>query len=103
MKRSHPRRLLLLVISISCIAAAATRPAASTTNAMFQDAFKSKLGAGWSWVREDAKGWRIDDDGLHIRAMPGTLWKETNNARNVLLRPAPTDAAEFALEVSVTN
>jgi regulation of enolase protein 1 (concanavalin A-like superfamily) len=69
---------------------------------MFEDPFKSKLSNGWSWVREDPKAWRIDDDGLHVRALPGTLWLAANSAKNVLLRAVP-DANGFTLEATVAN
>jgi regulation of enolase protein 1 (concanavalin A-like superfamily) len=68
---------------------------------VFQDDFRGRLGEGWRWVREDAKGWRISEQGLEIRLQPGNMWGGANNAKNVLVHPAP-DPAKGDLEVSVT-
>ena len=68
---------------------------------VFKDDFKGKLGEAWSWVREDAKGWRVTGEGLEIRIQPGNMWGGANNARNVLIHPAP-DPAKQPVEVSVT-
>jgi len=68
---------------------------------LFQDAFAGKLGDGWTWVREEKSAWRVLNKGLEVRVLPGNLWGRTNNARNVLVRPAP-DTAQGAVEVSVS-
>ena len=52
---------------------------------LFQDDFKGKLGAGWSWLREDPKAWRATEHGLEVRVQPGNMWGPANNAKNVLL------------------
>jgi regulation of enolase protein 1 (concanavalin A-like superfamily) len=68
---------------------------------VFKDDFKGKLADGWSWVREDSQGWRVTERGLEIRAQPGNMWGPANNAKNVLVRPAP-DTAKAAIAVAVT-
>jgi regulation of enolase protein 1 (concanavalin A-like superfamily) len=65
----------------------------------FQDDFKGSLKPGWSWRREHREGWRITDHGLEIRLEPGNMWGPANNAKNVLVRPAP-DPAQGKIEVS---
>lgn len=77
--------------------ATATCPAEETP---FQDDFTGKLAEGWSWVREHREGWRVTDRGLEVRVEPGNMWGPANNARNVLVRPAP-EAAKDEIEVSV--
>lgn len=67
---------------------------------IFRDDFRSSLAEGWRWVREDPEGWRVKGGALEIRAQPGNMWGEANNARNVLVRAAP-DTSEGAVEVSV--
>lgn len=67
---------------------------------LFQDDFKGRLGPGWSWVREHPGAWRVTDRGLEVRIEPGNMWGPQNNARNLLVRPAP-DAADSEIEVSV--
>src|SRR5438105_11579747 len=68
---------------------------------LFQDDFTGTLAGGWSWVREDPKGWRVTEHGLEVRLQPGNMWGPANNAKNVLIRAAP-DPAKGELEISVT-
>lgn len=71
---------------------------------LFQDDFNGKLGAGWSWVREDREGWRVSERGLEVRVQPGNLWGKANDAKNVLVRPAPdTTPGELDITVTVEN
>ena len=71
---------------------------------LFQDDFAAKLGDGWTWVREEKSAWRVTDEGLEIRVLPGNLWGRANDAWNVLLRPAPDTAqGEVEVSVAVTN
>ena len=67
---------------------------------VFQDDFKGKLGEGWSWVREHREAWRITERGLEVRIEPGNMWGPQNDAKNVLVRPAP-DPAKGEVEISV--
>jgi regulation of enolase protein 1 (concanavalin A-like superfamily) len=67
---------------------------------LFQDDFKGKLGEGWSWVREHREAWRVTEHGLEVRIEPGNMWGAQNDARNLLVRPAP-DATKGEIEVSV--
>ncbi|MEA2708464.1 MAG: hypothetical protein QOF78_1065 [Phycisphaerales bacterium] len=56
----------------------------------------------WAWVREDRDNWRVEEKKLQIRAQRGTLWKERNDAKNLLVRPWPAaEAGEHSL-ISVT-
>lgn len=66
----------------------------------FVDPFDEKLASGWSWVRENPEAWRIRDRTLEVRVEPGNMWGGSNNAKNVLVRPAP-DAAGGTIEASV--
>ena len=68
---------------------------------LFQDDFRGKLGEGWSWVREHREAWRITEHGLEVRIEPGNMWGPQNDARNLLVRPAP-DAMKGEVEVSVS-
>jgi len=67
---------------------------------VFTDSFDGKPAAGWSWLREDAKTWRIKDGGLEIMVQPGLA----GTVKNALVRKAP-DRSEgtFAIDVTVTN
>src|SRR3954447_5899683 len=56
---------------------------------LFQDDFRGKLGDGWSWIRERREAWRVTDKGLEVLIEPGNMWGPQNDARNVLVRPAP--------------
>jgi regulation of enolase protein 1 (concanavalin A-like superfamily) len=68
---------------------------------MFQDDFKGKLGASWSWVREHRDGWRVTEHGLEVRVEPGNMWGPANSAKNLLVRPAP-DISTGEIEVTIT-
>ena len=77
---------------------------ARKTELFFQDDFKGKLGEGWSWVREHREAWRITDRGLEVRIEPGNMWGPQNDARNLLVRPAPeARSKEVEVAVSVEN
>ncbi len=84
---------------IACLATLA--PWAGAAELLFQDEFKEKLGPDWSWIREHREGWRLTEHGLEVRVEPGNMWGPQNDARNVLVRPAP-DAAAAEIEVAVT-
>lgn len=88
------RCFLPLLLGILCAGRIEADPAA------FRDNFTSSLQEGWSWVREDPEGWRLKDGGLEIQSRPGNLWGPANDAKNVLVRPAP-DPGETPVEVSV--
>ena len=68
---------------------------------LFRDDFKGRLGEGWSWRREHREAWRVPNHGLEVRIESGNMWGPANDAKNVLLRPAP-DASTDDIEVSVT-
>jgi regulation of enolase protein 1 (concanavalin A-like superfamily) len=70
-------------------------------NQLLRDDFDEGFAAGWTWLREDSNGWINREFGLKIRALPGTLWGRQNDAKNLLLRPAP--AGDFAAEVTLDN
>jgi len=72
-----------------------------TGAADFRDDFRGRLAEGWSWIREDPKGWRVSENGLEVRVQPGNMWGPPNNARNVLVRAAP-DPSQQEVVVSVT-
>jgi regulation of enolase protein 1 (concanavalin A-like superfamily) len=67
----------------------------------FRDTFRPKPDAGWKWLREDPGAWRVGDDGLEVRILPGNNWGPANDAKNVLVRPAP-DPAKQPVEVTAS-
>lgn len=72
----------------------------------FEEKFAGKLSDGWSWIREDSAGWKLDGGALKIKAQPGTIWYKKNDARNILVRKLPTpgtESAPIAIEVTVDN
>ena len=71
---------------------------------LFADDFKGKLGEGWSWVREHRDAWRVSEHGLEVRIEPGNMWGPANDAKNVLVRPAPeVTKGQLEISASVTN
>jgi hypothetical protein len=73
---------------------------------LFEEKFAGKLGEGWSWIREDAAGWKVDGGALKIKCLPGTIWYKKNDAKNFVMRKLPvagTEAAPIAIEVTVDS
>jgi len=71
---------------------------------VFEENFAGRLGPGWSWIREDPAAWRLRADALELRVLPGNLWGGANNAKNVLVRPAPNPAGgEIEITVKFEN
>jgi len=92
---------IILVLSLFALGMAA---AADKDSVVFAEKFDGKLSDGWSWVREDAKGWRLDKGTLVIRTSTGSLWLQDNNTTNLLVRTPPTvKNGSLAIEVKVEN
>jgi regulation of enolase protein 1 (concanavalin A-like superfamily) len=75
---------------------------------LFTEAFTDKLADGWTWVREDPKGWRLDKGTLIVRTSTGGLWQKENDGGNILLRTPPKLqdgklAAEVLVDIEPTN
>ena len=66
---------------------------------LFEDTFDSKLGDGWTWLRENPEAWRFGEQGLEIRVEPGVA----PTVKNALVREAPDRSkVPFAVEVTIT-
>jgi regulation of enolase protein 1 (concanavalin A-like superfamily) len=70
---------------------------------MFAEKFASPLSAGWHWIREDPKTWKVENGTLLLRSLPGYVHIHHNNAPNVLLRQAPVASKGLILEVFLEN
>ena len=82
----------------------ATCAAASEPKILFEENFSGELEKGWSWVREDAKSWRIENGALFVTANGGSMWRSLNNYKNLLMRPAPAEPkVGFQVEVLLDN
>ncbi len=79
-------------------------PCSRAGTVLFRDEFKGRLGEGWSWVREHRGAWRVTSRGLEVQIEPGNMWGLANDAKNVLVRPAPdTAGGEMEISVNVEN
>jgi len=74
-----------------------------TLSGAYFGAFAVPLESGWSWSREEPKGWKVDDGSLLILTLPGHVFAKYNDARNVLLRSAPDAAQPWSVEVFVES
>ena len=89
----------LLIVAALVLTSGAPLAAAEPV-VIFEDKFEGKLGEGWSWLREDAKTWRIKDGALEIRVEPGLA----KTVKNALVRKAPDRTkGKYAFEVTITN
>jgi regulation of enolase protein 1 (concanavalin A-like superfamily) len=70
---------------------------------LLKESFENGLDHAWFWVREAADAWNVRDSRLRIQALPGTLWGQRNDARNLLLRPAQPATRGMTSEVWVRN
>jgi alpha-L-fucosidase len=57
---------------------------------------------GWTWKREIPEAWRLRNQSLEIKILPGNMWGGQNNAKNVLLIPLTDDQTAGGTDVSVT-
>ena len=69
----------------------------------FEESFDGELAEGWTWMWEVAEAWRVEDGVLHVRALPGTLWGDQDNAHNILIRSETPVVAGLTSQVSVVN
>jgi regulation of enolase protein 1 (concanavalin A-like superfamily) len=67
---------------------------------LFHEDFTNALDGHWAWIREHREAWRTTARGLEVRIEPGNMWGPANDARNVLVRPAP-DVTQGEIEISV--
>lgn len=94
-------RMILRLAFFAIVLAGVT---AAAGEVLFEDHFQGRLKPGWSWMREQREAWRLSEHGLEVRVQPGNLWGKSNDAKNVLVRPAPEVAPEgIAISVTVEN
>lgn len=93
----------LALIGMLFLSTAAISLADDNRKIVFEQKFTFPLDAGWTWIRENPKAWKVDDGTLLLRVLPGYVYRENNNAPNVLLRKAPVTSNVLALEVFLEN
>ena len=93
------RIAFLIIAPLSAVLLRGAEPVVS-----FEEPFHDHLRDGWTWLREEPKAWRIEDNSLVIDTLPGAMFGREHTARNVLLRPAPVSAEKgFIIEAQITN
>ena len=85
------------------LAKAAVSPADDNHKVVFEERFTLPLEAGWTWIREEPKAWKVENGALLLRVLPGYVYMDNNNAPNVLLRKAPVTSNVLVLEVFLEN
>ena len=97
----------LAMIGILFIGTAAIALGDDKPKVLFDEKFTSPLSAGWHWIREDSKSWKVENGKLLLRSVPGGppgyVADENNGVRNILLRKAPVTSKGLILEVFVEN
>ena len=67
---------------------------------VFKETFAGGFDSSWSWLREDAKLWRLEDGGLEVCVQPGLA----DTVINALVLDAPDrNEGSYAFEVTVHN
>ncbi len=95
---------LLLATMLGVLGSGVTGPdKVSKEKILFEERFTDKLGEEWSWIREDARAWRIDEGALVLRTLPGYLHAQYNDSKNILLRALPKTEHSLAIEVHVES
>ncbi|HEX2748312.1 MAG TPA: hypothetical protein VHM91_09970 [Verrucomicrobiales bacterium] len=84
---------VLLAASLPC-------PAADG-EPLVKETFAAAPASPWKWVRENPKTWKTGPKGLEVLIEPGNMWGPANDAKNLLMRPAP-DAGGAELEITAT-
>ena len=69
----------------------------------FEEDFETEMDRDWKWVHEEPGAWKVEEGALHLRALPGTLWGDANNAHNFLLRGVDFSQDGFAIQVTISN
>jgi regulation of enolase protein 1 (concanavalin A-like superfamily) len=92
-------RSFLAVLLIATLLLVPSLSGAEPDNVAFEDRFDSMLAKEWTWLREDAKSWRITKEGLEIRALPG----HGTERKNILLRPPRKAGEDLSVEVFLDN
>jgi regulation of enolase protein 1 (concanavalin A-like superfamily) len=95
--QAQPNRMLRCGSLVGLLALSAGAFAAE----VFHADFTKPLDASWKWLREDRSAWRLTNGTLEVRVQPGNMWGPANDAKNVLVRPAP-DLAQGKLEILAT-
>lgn len=85
------------------ISMAAISLADNNQKVVFAERFTSPLDAGWAWIREEPKAWKVENGALLLRVLAGYVYEEGNDARNVLLRKAIVTSNALILEVFLEN
>jgi len=93
----------LAVIGTLCLIKTAISLADDNQKVVFEEKFTVPLTAGWTWIREEPKAWKVDDGALLLRVLPGYVYSDDNDAPNVLLRKAPVTPRVLVLEVYLEN
>jgi beta-xylosidase len=100
-RRSNSMKFLIL----GQLLFAAAEPSSANApgeRVLFEERFARELDKGWSWVREAPEGWRIENNTLILRSLPGYLHANSNNSRNLLIRyPPEAQGKALAIEVSL--
>jgi hypothetical protein len=99
-----PRSLVPLILLVLAPVASA----GDQEKTLFTEPFAEKLADGWTWLREDPKGWRLDKGTLIVRTATGGLWRKDNGGSNILLRTPPKVkdgklAVEVLVDIQPTN
>ena len=96
----------LALIGALFMGTAAVSLADDKPKVLFDQEFTSPLDAGWHWLLEEPKAWKVENGTLVLRSLPGGppgYVEEEKGVRNILLRKAPVTSKDLIVEFFVEN
>lgn len=95
----HPFRSAYAFLAVL---AASLLPARAGSGEDFTETFAAAPAAPWKWIRENKAAWRTGRQGLEVKIEPGNMWGPANDAKNILVRPAPSTITSGGAEITAT-
>ena len=93
----RPRSLVPLILLVLTPFASA----GDQEKTLFAEPFAEKLADGWTWLREDPKGWRLDKGTLIVRTAVGGIFLKEKGGSLLLRTPPKVKDGKLAVEVLV--
>jgi len=101
-RKRRPNRLAgfgLGVLALSLAAFLSCSGSFPSEDLPWHETFQDAPGAPWTWIRENPANYRLAAGGLEIRLEPGGLMGGGRDAKNILVRDLPEEAAAVGVDL----